>query len=596
MSPLPATTIVLQVILGLGSEGHLQANGEEVLSRWCLVALSRAGLAEKVALMAVSSRARLNFTQSGRSGQEKTIKLAELQNQKLTRNYGIFNFQIIIEPGRGQIEHNGEETFSKWCLGALRAAGLQDRARSLARNRSGLNFVSSSRERRQQLQLYFKCTLPPLTRPFSELKTCEDMRDVWADLWSVIGPKGRKYDVPMPDGWGQEDQVLWNMFKGASYGADITSYLKVHRGLQTSFTQFLRSKVEGIYLHKLGSLQNLQNFNVGWEGIPRVTFLGVTLTKQPTHKLDEKKLFETDNKNEGGIHIEKDTNDDDGNYSIQKENYSSDEDLDKIDHEYINPIDRPLDEVAKPFHVDSPSHLSSLSSLLLHSSSQCDITLVTPSISLQAHKALLLPLLPSLLPLLCSSCSPHDPLVLVLPHSSSSSLTLALKSLYIQGDPAPLARELGLPGEPAEGLEGKLIQNSELEEDPLENMNEMRQENNVKIVKSKTDKDIIVKTRNNENRKVLKPDIVLEKGSIDLKNKKELCFERVSANKYLLSLSEAVNQENLVALTNSQLYLKGRINQHSRGKRFKCKFCDKKFQFKRNLTRHSIVHFNIKPY
>ena len=587
MSPWPAKTIVLQVILGLGSESHLQANGEEVLSRWCLLALSRAGLAEKVALLAVSSRARLNFTQSGMSGQEKTIKLAELQNQKLTRNYGIFNFQVIIEPGRGQIEHNGEETFSRWCLGALRAAGLEDRARSLTRNRSGLNFVSSSRERRQQLQQHFNCKLPPFTRPFSEIKTCEDMRDVWADLWSVIGPKGRKYDVPMPDGWGQEDQVLWNMFKGASYGADITSYLKVHRGLQSSFTQFLRSKVEGIYLHKLGSLQNLQNFNVGWEGIPRVTFLGVMLTKQPTLKLDENKLLETNTENEEIIHFEKDTDDDAGNYGIQKENYSSDEDLDKLAQEYINHIEGPLDEAATPFHVDSPSHVSSLSSFLLHSPSQCDITLVTPSLSLHAHKALLIPLLPSLLPLLCSSCSHHDPIVLLLPHSSSSSLTLALKSLYIQGDPTLLAKELGLPGEPAEGLEGKLIQNNEIEEDPLENKNEM---------KSKTDKDVAVKTISNEKWKVFKPDIVLEEGSINLKNRKEISYERVSTNKYLLSLSEAVHQENLVASTNSQFYLKGHIEQHSGGKRFKCNFCDKKFKFRRNLTRHSIIHLNINSY
>ena len=173
------------------------------------------------------------------------------------------------------------------------------------------------------------------------------------------------------------------------------------------------------------------------------------------------------------MHIQKDTDDGARNYDINEESYSSDEDLDKLAQDYINHIEEPPDQAGDQVRLDFPSHLSSLSSLLLHSTSQCDITLVTPSLSLQAHKALLLPLLPSLLPLLCSSCSPHDPLVLLLPHTSSTSLAWALESLYLQGDSTLLARELGLQVDTIEGIQTG-------EEDPLDVMDEFGQEHIVK--------------------------------------------------------------------------------------------------------------------
>merc|ERR1719319_1671510 len=97
----------------------------------------------------------------------------------------------------------------------------------------------------------------------------------------------------------------------------------------------------------------------------------------------------------------------------------------------------------------SSSHLSSLSSSLLSSSLLSsplhpDVTLVTPSLPLHTHRALLLPLLPSLSTLLCSSCSPHDPLTLLLPSSSSTNLASALSTLYKTGRAEELAQELGL--------------------------------------------------------------------------------------------------------------------------------------------------------
>ena len=106
----------------------------------------------------------------------------------------------------------------------------------------------------------------------------------------------------------------------------------------------------------------------------------------------------------------------------------------------------------------SSSHLSSLSSSLLSSPSYSDMTLVTPSLSLQAHKSLLLSHLPSLSSLLCTSCSPHDPLFLLLPDTAASSLSSAMEQLYTTGQPEQLAELLGL----GQGVKGELMENQNL--------------------------------------------------------------------------------------------------------------------------------------
>ena len=90
------------------------------------------------------------------------------------------------------------------------------------------------------------------------------------------------------------------------------------------------------------------------------------------------------------------------------------------------------------FYVKSSSHMPSLASSLL-SPCQADVSLVCPSLSLPAQKALLLHHLPSLLPLLCPSCSPHDPLVLLFPDTPAPDLRSAIHQLYVRADPTPLA-------------------------------------------------------------------------------------------------------------------------------------------------------------
>ena len=117
------------------------------------------------------------------------------------------------------------------------------------------------------------------------------------------------------------------------------------------------------------------------------------------------------------------------------------------------------------FALASSSHLSSLSSSLLTSPSHSDVTLVTPSLSLQAHKALLLSRLPSLSSLICPSCSPHSPLLLLLPDTQAYSLTSALEELYTTGQAKQLEDILGLKGEA--GAEAKKQHKEGGEEDGL---------------------------------------------------------------------------------------------------------------------------------
>ena len=103
----------------------------------------------------------------------------------------------------------------------------------------------------------------------------------------------------------------------------------------------------------------------------------------------------------------------------------------------------------------SSAHLSSLSSSLLSSPPFPDIFLATPSLTLPAHQAILLPLLPSLLPLLCSSCSPHDPLLLLLPDTPAPALRKALGTLYREGQGGQLAELLGLQVKQEEHRQGQ---------------------------------------------------------------------------------------------------------------------------------------------
>ena len=75
-----------------------------------------------------------------------------------------------------------------------------------------------------------------------------------------------------------------------------------------------------------------------------------------------------------------------------------------------------------------------------------DLTLVTSSLSLHSHRALLIPHLPALAALLCPACPPHEPVTIILDpdFTSDINLTDALNTLYTTGDASFLALEMGL--------------------------------------------------------------------------------------------------------------------------------------------------------
>ena len=75
---------------------------------------------------------------------------------------------------------------------------------------------------------------------------------------------------------------------------------------------------------------------------------------------------------------------------------------------------------------------------------QADIFLVTDSMTLRAHKAILFPLLPTLSSFSCSSCQAHDPLVLLLPGADPRLLQVALEHAYTRNSAGNLEVQLGL--------------------------------------------------------------------------------------------------------------------------------------------------------
>ena len=102
-----------------------------------------------------------------------------------------------------------------------------------------------------------------------------------------------------------------------------------------------------------------------------------------------------------------------------------------------------------------------LSSSLPSTPSHPDVTLVTSSLSLYAHKAVLLSRLPSLSSLLCPSCSPHDPLLLLLPDTPAPALTSALEQLYTCSQVEELEDIFGLKQE----RKNEVIENQKIAEE-----------------------------------------------------------------------------------------------------------------------------------
>ena len=95
---------------------------------------------------------------------------------------------------------------------------------------------------------------------------------------------------------------------------------------------------------------------------------------------------------------------------------------------------------------------------------QADIFFVTDSATLHAHKAILLPLLPSLASLSCPSCHDHQPLVLLLPGVNAHLLQSALELAYRQNQVGNLESIIGLVMDlPCNHCDHHFESNSEME-------------------------------------------------------------------------------------------------------------------------------------
>ena len=115
----------------------------------------------------------------------------------------------------------------------------------------------------------------------------------------------------------------------------------------------------------------------------------------------------------------------------------------------------------------------------------CDVTLVAgDGSSVAAHRLVLAGLLPSLDPLLCSSCRDHEQLMILLPGETLVALERARDSLYLFDDPTELEVILGLQRLKSsekivktentnQALEDVDVDNRDLLTDSTENLNEV---------------------------------------------------------------------------------------------------------------------------
>ena len=85
------------------------------------------------------------------------------------------------------------------------------------------------------------------------------------ELWKTIGPKNQRYNVAMPEGWN--DQELWDLFNGLNKGAALVTKLR-ERGILSTSTEFLRSKISSIYLHSLNTEEAVEQYHFNCPQVP----------------------------------------------------------------------------------------------------------------------------------------------------------------------------------------------------------------------------------------------------------------------------------------------------------------------------------------
>ena len=99
--------------------------------------------------------------------------------------------------------------------------------------------------------------------PFSNLVTNLDVREAWSCLWNAISGPQNRYGGPMPEGWGEEYSELWEVFTGASNGAQVKAKM-TELNVPGTFTNFVKDRMKGIYLVALGTEEKIEEYLVGF--------------------------------------------------------------------------------------------------------------------------------------------------------------------------------------------------------------------------------------------------------------------------------------------------------------------------------------------
>ena len=126
-----------------------------------------------------------------------------------------------------------------------------------------INHFSSRAEKEKALKTLFKCNLPPLPMPLSELKTFTLLAAVFGKVWEVEMLKN-KYQMgdPVPDNvreWFEDDIEVFQNLRGATHTAKLGNLLK-DRG--TTITQLYRKMVTAAYTKRLGGEEHLQSYHL----------------------------------------------------------------------------------------------------------------------------------------------------------------------------------------------------------------------------------------------------------------------------------------------------------------------------------------------
>ena len=158
----------------------------------------------------------------GRRGvlEEQTTRVASLveSSAKLT-HAGIYHTTIIYHPNEGLIV-TGEEEMAAKVLEVIEGSGLREVVND-AQIRAGnmLNHFSSRKIKQDLLSKLYRCNLPALPMPLSEMRTVVLLTKAFGKVLETE-LKGLKYKLgqgPMPEkDWFNYGEQIWACFTGTT--------------------------------------------------------------------------------------------------------------------------------------------------------------------------------------------------------------------------------------------------------------------------------------------------------------------------------------------------------------------------------------------